>query len=286
MILFFQNIYLFWIVWSIFFILFFIYILYLVRKRKHYYAHSTEFEPPKNIHPLLAGYLIDGKFNIRDYIAGFIYLVQQGFVDVDKQKPKKIILKGVDLEYAQDLIKDIAIQEAYMEKGLSFRKASFMYGILFLFVFVGFLFYVQQITNSSHSLHFLYDSYLFLGSLPVSTYLAYKIVYLAKPKLTEKGGKAKDSLLGFKKYLAVVEADRLEYFNSPKSKPDVFMEYLPYAIALGVDKNWNYKYAGLLHNPPSWYMPEYIQLPMLPEGMHSITDVIRMIQEHVKNEKK
>lgn len=281
-----HNISVFWLVWSILFISFFLFIMQLVYKRKKYHSQPTEFIPPENINPLLAGYLIDGQFNIRDYIAGFIYLIQQKVINIDKQKPKKAIFKGVDLDYAQVHIEEIAFQEGYVEKGLSPVKSTLIYGSLFALLTLGFIFYIKEITIGSRNLIFLNDSYIYLMSLAISIYLAYKIVGLSKMKLTEKGEKAKNALVGFKKFLLVAEADRLDYFNSPKSNPENFMEYLPYAIALGVDENWNYKYAGLLANVPSWYSPTLTVLPFLPEAMDSITDLIDLVQEHHMNKNK
>ena len=280
MILFFQNTLIFWIMWSVLFVLFSVYILFLVKKRRHYHSRPTEFTPPENINPLLAGYLIDGRFHIRDYIAGFIYLVQQGVIDVDKQKPKKARFDSTDIEYAHAYIENIAFDEGYIKKGLSFYQATFLYGTLFFFIAFGLIFYVQQITTGTQGFEFLNGLYIYLLSLPLSLYLAYKIIFLSKMKLTKKGLKAKNTLIGFKKFLNVAESDKLDYFNHPESEPDVFMEYLPYAIALGVDENWNYKYAGLLINPPSWYALKYIRLPILPDGMRDITDLIDVVQEY------
>ncbi len=277
------KIIIFWSAWAFLFIVFFIYIQFLVYKRKKYHSQPTEYTPPKNINPLLAGYLIDGQFHIRDYIAGYVYLIQQKIINVDKQKPKKAVFTGLDLEQAQVLIEKIAQEEGYVERGLSRLVSSFLYGILFLLMLVGVLYYIWQVSVGIDDVYSMRIVYIFLISLPLSLYLARAIVRLSKLQLTEKGIKAKNVLLGFKKFLSIAEADRLNYFNKPQSQPEEFMEYLPYAIALGVDDNWNMKYAGLLHKIPSWYSPETIRLPVLPEAMTDITDVIYKVQETQKD---
>jgi uncharacterized membrane protein len=35
--------------------------------------------------------------------------------------------------------------------------------------------------------------------------------------------------------------------------PETFEKYLPYAMALGVEKNWAKAFEGLATEPPSWY---------------------------------
>jgi Predicted membrane protein len=36
--------------------------------------------------------------------------------------------------------------------------------------------------------------------------------------------------------------------------PDTFEKYLPFAMALGVEQNWAQAFAGIIQNPPSWYV--------------------------------
>ena len=46
-----------------------------------------------------------------------------------------------------------------------------------------------------------------------------------------------------------VDADRLK-----RMPPDTFEKYLPYAMALGVEHHWAQAFAGIIQNPPSWYV--------------------------------
>ncbi len=280
MILFLQNAHIFWTVWSVLFASFFLYILYLVKKRKRYHSQPTEFEPPENINPLLAGYLIDGEFHVRDYIAGFTYLVQQDIITINKEKPKKNEFTLKDLTRAQAHIEKIAFSEGYIEKGLSFHKASALYGTMFIIIIIGFLFYLGQITIWARDLSFLNGSYIFLGSLPFFIYLMYKILYLSKLKLTEKGHKAKNSLIGFKNFLNYAESHRIEYFNNLKNNKDSFTKYLPYAIALNVESQWKNKYSSLIVDIPAIYTLQHINLPRLPYGSGDLIGFIDMVQEH------
>ena len=37
-------------------------------------------------------------------------------------------------------------------------------------------------------------------------------------------------------------------------RSDTFEKYLPFAMALGIEQIWAHKFAGLIQNPPSWYV--------------------------------
>ena len=58
------------------------------------------------------------------------------------------------------------------------------------------------------------------------------------PKMTEKGARTREQILGFKEYLSVAEKDRIDFVNAPEKNPTIFEKLLPYAVALGVEKNW------------------------------------------------
>ncbi len=86
------------------------------------------------------------------------------------------------------------------------------------------------------------------------------IFYKALKKFTNEGRKVMEELEGFKLYLTVVEKERLKFFNPPQETPALFEKYLPYAIALGVEKAWAEKFSEILRNTgeeenysPSWY---------------------------------
>lgn len=73
------------------------------------------------------------------------------------------------------------------------------------------------------------------------------------PVKTVKGVEAREHILGLKKYLEVAEADRLKFHNAPEKNPKHFEKLLPYAIVLGVEKEWAKQFEGLYDQEPSWY---------------------------------
>ena len=74
------------------------------------------------------------------------------------------------------------------------------------------------------------------------------------PARTVKGAEALEHILGFEDFLGHVEADR---FNRMVKTPEMFEKFLPYAMALGVEKNWSKAFQGIYTQPPQWYRGGY-----------------------------
>lgn len=70
-----------------------------------------------------------------------------------------------------------------------------------------------------------------------------------------KGLEGYEKCLGFKKYLAVAEKDILAFQAKMKELDykNIFEKYLPYAIALGVVKEWGKAFDGLITEPIDWW---------------------------------
>lgn len=70
------------------------------------------------------------------------------------------------------------------------------------------------------------------------------------PARTTSGTRALEGVLGFEDFLAHVESDR---FNRMVKTPEMFEKFLPFAMALGVEKNWSKAFQNIYTQPPSWY---------------------------------
>ncbi len=82
---------------------------------------------------------------------------------------------------------------------------------------------------------------------------------LKKP--TYKGRKLLDKIEGFREYINLAEKHELDY-KHPKGKcPELFEQYLPYALALNVEDSWARQFASVLQHAkpgdqtysPGWY---------------------------------
>ena len=77
---------------------------------------------------------------------------------------------------------------------------------------------------------------------------------------TEMGQKLLDQIEGFRLYLSTAEEDRLKVLHPPEKTPELFERYLPYALALDCENEWNAKFAAVLAaaavagaTAPAWY---------------------------------
>ena len=75
------------------------------------------------------------------------------------------------------------------------------------------------------------------------------------PARTVAGARARLGVLGFEDFLGHVEGDRIERMTSTTNMSQVqtFEKYLPFAMALGVEKKWAGAFDGVFKEPPSWY---------------------------------
>ena len=78
-------------------------------------------------------------------------------------------------------------------------------------------------------------------------------VFALIDRSTAKGYELRNYLEGFKLFLTVTDKERFAFHNAPAKSPELFMEYLPYAIALGVEEEWAKVFADITIPQPDWY---------------------------------
>ena len=72
------------------------------------------------------------------------------------------------------------------------------------------------------------------------------VFYHLIPAPTPLGRKVMDEIEGFRHYLSVAEEDRLNLENPPEKTPELFEQFLPYALALGCEQQWAQKFDSVL----------------------------------------
>ena len=77
---------------------------------------------------------------------------------------------------------------------------------------------------------------------------------------TVSGRQVLDQLEGFRMYMKTAEEERLKILNPPEKTPELFERYLPYALALDCENEWNAKFTAVLAAAalagaaaPGWY---------------------------------
>jgi uncharacterized membrane protein len=71
---------------------------------------------------------------------------------------------------------------------------------------------------------------------------------------TVAGARALEKVLGFEEFLSRVEKDQIARLET---RPELFEKFLPYAMALHVEKKWVQAFAGIALQPPQWYQGPY-----------------------------
>jgi len=71
---------------------------------------------------------------------------------------------------------------------------------------------------------------------------------------TVTGQRALEKVLGFEDFLGRTQKDQIDRLEKT---PELFEKYLPYAMALHVEKKWVQAFSGIAMQPPGWYQGSY-----------------------------
>lgn len=245
----------------------------------------AEYEPPQNVSPTLVGSLIDEKIDNRDITAGLIHLAQQGYIKISRLE-KTSIFQSVDYELlvlknlpsknegVSGLISEIfftsnklagsniKLSEIKKDKQIAKRITEFKKNISEEMVLLGW--YEKNPTTVKIKYVSIAGALIMLGFFIGDFAFVYFISLLLTgavimifgwlmPKKTTLGTEVKDHVLGFKEFLSVTDTERFKFHNAPAKNPEQFMQYLPYAVAMGVEKQWAEQFKDIYIQNPDWY---------------------------------
>jgi uncharacterized membrane protein YgcG len=124
-----------------------------------------------------------------------------------------------------------------------FSKIRSLMGLIFLVPFVGAGLAVPAMA-------FLTD-----GSTPMTKWFFIAAMFVVACNLvfywllkapTPRGRAVLDEIEGFRMYMTTAEEERLKVLHPPEKTPALFERYLPYAMALDCENEWNNKFAAVL----------------------------------------
>jgi uncharacterized membrane protein len=95
---------------------------------------------------------------------------------------------------------------------------------------------------------FFNSALLLVACVPLSALIFWLFARVMSAK-TMKGARTQIAVLGFQEFMNRVDADRLKVLP-----PTTFEKFLPYAMALGVEHHWAQAFAGIVKDPPQWYV--------------------------------
>jgi len=244
------------------------------------------YEPPAGMSPAEAGTLLDDTIHPRDITSTLVDLAVRGFVKIEEVDDKGLVFHHKDYIFhllkPRDQWSGLAPHERVMlenvfaaseETRLSSLKNRFYTAIpairqdiksalkikgMYLLdpdsangysVFV-----IVLIVAPFLMLQFLWNKDVFssVGLLVLCGIVSAIIWWLFARQMsakTVKGGRTRIAVLGFQEFMNRVDAERLK-----RMPPDTFEKYLPYAMALGVEHHWAQAFAGIIKDPPNWYV--------------------------------
>lgn len=245
-----------------------------------------QYEPYPGVKPMYAGMLFDRKLDPRDITAGIVYLAQQGFIKMKKIDRKVLFFFEID-DYEFELLRPLDdIEDTFEGKTLKLifdyspevgkkvtlhqlgsvpsnrqRNASQIRGLSKGLEKdlkdQGFFsdFSTKSKGGQVFAIPMLILIILVFITQNIFTFivLAVSLVVFASGRRTRKGYEALDHLKGFKLFLEMTDKERFDFHNAPEKSPEQFMEYLPYAIAFGVEEKWAKVFEGITIPNPGWY---------------------------------
>jgi uncharacterized membrane protein len=259
-------------------------------------AISVQYEPPDKLTPGECGTLVDNEAAMRDITATLVDLAVKGYLTIEQKEESHLLglthskdyifhMKKPPSEWAaarsheQEMLSalfdagassDVKLSDlqnhfymrlpairdrifrALMSDGYYLHRpdtvkqgyigAGWLIGGLVIFGGSG---YFANATGIA------VGSFIFAG---IATGLVISIIGWFMSARTVAGARALEKVLGFEEFLGRVEKDQIERLEKT---PELFEKFLPYAMALKVEKKWVQAFSGIALQPPQWYQGSY-----------------------------
>ena len=253
---------------------------------------AAQYEPPEKLTPGEVGTLIDNSVDMRDITASIVDLAVRGYLVIEEQTKDHLLGLTHSKEYVFHLKKPRAewnslqaheqeLLDGFFSGGNAgdtvaltdlhncfYKNIPAIKNDIFASL-VGHGYYAKRpdsVRSSYIGMGVVVGAILIWGGVSISkhtgmTALPFILAGVLSgliicgfgwfmPARTQAGARALEGILGFEDFLAHVEADR---FNRMIKTPEMFEKFLPFAMALGVEKNWSKAFQGIYTQPPQWY---------------------------------
>jgi uncharacterized membrane protein YgcG len=250
------------------------------------------YEPPEGLTPSEVGVLVDNRPDLRDVTAMLVDLAVRGYLIIEEIEQEKLLglIKETDyvleLRRAGDALSDLKSHERKLLRGvfgspavgdrvhMSDLENEFYKDLPKIKdqIFAELMELKYYRSRPDRVLGFWVVAAIAVGLLvgfggtaigvrfgmaPLTTILAGVLTGavvlgfgIFMPARTVAGTRALEAALGFEEFLNRVESDR---FKRMITGPEMFERFLPYAMALGVEKKWAAAFADIYKEPPDWY---------------------------------
>jgi len=252
---------------------------------------APAYAPPKGMRPAEVGTLIDNRPDMRDITASIVDLAVRGYLRIEEVGVSRLrrVFRGEDYRLirldppegevglhphekrlleglfarrkSEVLVSELednfythlqgirdGIFEHLLERGYYHHRPD---RVLAAYVGIGIVVSFAGAVGMAILADLLYLSIVtglvagLLTGLPIIGF------GLVMPARTVAGARKLEEILGFREFLDRVEEAR---FRRMITSPEQFERYLPYAMALGVDRKWARAFDGIYQQNPSWYV--------------------------------
>jgi hypothetical protein len=250
---------------------------------------AAQYAPPENLTPAEVGTLIDNRPDMRDITATLVDLAVRGFLVIHEKEEEHLLGLWSSKEYSFELRKKLDAWGGLKAHEHKLLASVFEEGEFVELSDLENKFYKELPDIRDHIFDALMArryytnrpdkvkrNYVIVGvivaglaiwgggfvagilgqqSMPfiIAAALSGGIIAgfgLVMPARTLQGARAVENVMGFEEFLGRVESDR---FARVVKTPEMFEKFLPYAMALGVEKNWVRAFEDIYRRPPDWY---------------------------------
>lgn len=215
----------------------------------------AQFEAPAELSPGQVGLISDEVADSREVTAMLIDLARRGHLTIGYEQQKRLI--GTKDRFLLTSVKST--------DKLSAAEQTLLQGVFS----GGPTIYVDELKPNDMIKVVSSVRTQLTDSLKLAGLFAEKQKFLSPQNLTEKGYDVWAQAEGLKLYLNVAEKDRMKFAEAPDKTPERFTKLLPYAIALGVEKQWAKQFEGINIEPAThnWYHGAHSSSPVLFTNM-------------------
>jgi uncharacterized membrane protein YgcG len=243
------------------------------------------YEPPAGMTPAEAGTLLEDKVHPRDITCTLVDLAVRGFVKIEEVDDKGLVFHHKDyvfhllkprdqwgrlVPHERVMLENVfaggevtrlsslknrfyralpAIQEdiksALKTKGMYLLDPDSANG----YSIAAIVLIIAPFAVVYFAGYNIFSSFVLLIGCGIISAIIWWLLARQMTAKTVQGGRTRVAVLGFQEFMNRVDADRLK-----RMPPDTFEKYLPYAMALGVEHHWAQAFAGIVQNPPNWYV--------------------------------
>lgn len=218
------------------------YIRYRMARKQRQSAQTVvaQYESPDGLLPGEIGLLIDNDAAMPEITATIIHLSIRGHLRIEYEKKKGFLSSSDTFRFVKLKPSD--------------KLASFEATLLSTIFSGSDSVEISQLDKTAMAAAVELAKKSLLGSLQKKGYYAAKQKFLSAENVTDEGYKEWAKIEGFKLYLNVAEKDRIDFHEAPAKTPARFSKLLPFAIALGVEKQWAAQFADMdISSATSWY---------------------------------